>query len=85
MTEPTQPTPAPKDRTDGVRVSLPPDARPQGNNLQKPIPPAVHGREHAEAAADQRHRDPRRTTQVIAGVLLRRLKGVLGLTPAGRR
>ena len=28
MTEPTQPTPAPKDRTDGVRVSLPPDARP---------------------------------------------------------
>lgn len=32
MTEPTQPTPspapAPKERTDGVRVSLPPDARP---------------------------------------------------------
>ncbi|MFF0988475.1 DUF3817 domain-containing protein [Kocuria nitroreducens] len=32
MTEPTQPTPSPapspKERTDGVRVSLPPDARP---------------------------------------------------------
>ena len=28
MTEPTQPTPSPKERTDGVRVSLPQDARP---------------------------------------------------------
>lgn len=28
MTEPTQPTPSPKERTDGVRVPLPPDARP---------------------------------------------------------
>ena len=37
MTEPTQPTPAPKDRTDGVRVSLPPDARPGTSSMPNQI------------------------------------------------
>lgn len=63
MTEPTQPTPtpAPRERTDGLRVSLPQDARPEGA--------ASPGRVPARAAALQPRRRFGGTEAQIRGAL----------------